>query len=216
MTTKDAVVYVVDDDADIAVRLRGILRGLSAQVIWFESPRQFLGAYTGQSPACLILDVRLSGMTGLDLLGEMRSRGYSLPTVILSSHGEVSLAVRAMQRGASDFFDKNNFDRQRLIDSVRSALLRDEELSQLRQDGAAYDRRVSALTPREREVMELLVSGKTNKVIAFDLGLSPKTIETHRTKVFQKMQVRTLVELTRKVVSHQLAHSRDPTKPLTW
>lgn len=209
MTAVDAVVFVVDDDRETADWLASLLGRVGLGVAWFGSPEVFLNAYKPSCPACLVMDIRFPGMSGLDLLARLRERGLRLPAIVLSANSDVAMAVRAMQCGATDFLDKSHFEPQRFIDSVLAAIARDSEYAERRHAGLAFNRRLAALTPREREVMDLLIDGKTNKMIAFDLGLSPKTVETHRTKVFQKMQVRSLVELTRTVLSQQLADRRD-------
>lgn len=209
MTASDAVVYVVDDDCDTADWLTALLGRVGLSVVWFRSPELFLNAYKPSRPACLVLDIRLPGMSGLELLCRLRERGLGLPAIVLSAHSDVAMAVRAMKCGATDVMDKNDFETQRFVEGVRASIASDSQQLEHRHAGVVFNRRLAALTPREREVMELLIGGKTNKMIAYDLGLSPKTVETHRTKVFQKLQVRSLVELTRTVLSHQLAENRD-------
>lgn len=190
-------VFIVDDEAEVRDALALLMRSVALKAATFPSAQAFLAAYAGDSlPACLLLDLRMPGMSGLDLFGELKRRGSRMPAVIMTGHGEVSVAVRAMKAGVFDFIEKP-FKDQALLDLVQQALA---QCSQSR-DGDLHrsdvEARVRTLTPREREVMELVVQGKLNKVIAYDLGVSTRTVELHRARVMEKMRARTFSDLVR-------------------
>lgn len=189
-------VFVVDDDQAARESLRWLLESVGHHVQCYGSAREFLAECDGTVPGCLVLDVRMPGMSGLELQNFLQERQWCLPIIMVTGHGDIPMAVRAMKSGAVDFLQKPYND-QALLDRIQHALdlcrqRRHEyyELSKIRQN---YQK----LTPREREVAELVVSGKANKVIAIELDLSPKTIEVHRANVMEKMQVRSLSELVR-------------------
>lgn len=209
MTRLDSTVYVLDSDPATVEWLNGLFRHRSVRVLAFPSPGELMRAGTPWRPGCLIFDPAAGGGCGFGFLNALEALGGRVPVIVLSSEANVATAVRAMKSGAFDFFDKADVDGERLIEAVLAAITYDRDQLQSQRDECLIDRRLQLLTPREREIMELLVGGKTNKMIAFDLGLSPKTVETHRTKVFQKMQVRSLVELTRQVLGHALAQGKN-------
>jgi len=190
-------VYVVDDEPEVRDALALLMRSVALKSVAFPSAQAFLATYQGDTlPACLLLDLRMPGMSGLDLFGELRNRGSRMPAVIMTGHGEVSVAVRAMKAGVFDFIEKP-FKDQALLDLVQQAL---NQCSQTRDDElrrSDIEKRMRTLTPREREVMGLVVQGKLNKVIAYDLGLSTRTVELHRARVMEKMQARTFSDLVR-------------------
>jgi two-component system response regulator FixJ len=190
-------VFVVDDEAEVRDALVLLMRSVALKCVVFPSAQAFLATYSEDTlPACVLLDLRMPGMSGLDLFGELKRRGSRMPAVIMTGHGEVSVAVRAMKEGVFDFIEKP-FKDQALLDLVQQALAlcshsHDKHLHQ-----SEIETRVRMLTPREREVMDLVVQGKLNKVIAYDLGLSTRTVELHRARVMEKMRARTFSDLVR-------------------
>lgn len=192
----ETTVFIVDDDADVRDSLRALLESARFEVQDFPSATSFLAAVTPGSGACLVADVRMPDMDGLTLQEEIARRGMDLPVIIVTGHGEVPLAVRAMKAGAVDFIEKP-YDDDLLLASVRRA----QELNLNRRAEASNAQetaeRISALTPREREVLEHLVAGQPNKVIAHELGISPRTVEIHRAHLMEKMQARSLSDLVR-------------------
>ena len=193
----DSIVHVVDDEAPIRDSLALLLRSVGLASRTHASAAAFLDTWQPAPGACLVVDVRMPGMSGLELQEALRQRKAELPTIIITGHGDVSMAVRAMKAGASDFIEKP-FNDQVLLDALHRAL----EQSRGQSAGAGVSRaeaeaRVDSLTPREREVMLLVAEGRPNKVVATRLGLSTRTVEVHRAKVMEKMQVRSLAELVR-------------------
>ena len=191
-----STVYVVDDDPAMRDSLRWLLESVDFQVHVFESATAFLEQYGGHRPACLVLDVRMPGMSGLDLQDELVRRDVTIPMIMISAHGDVPVAVRALKTGAIDFIEKP-FSDQLLLDRVRQALEKDEKASQTDEVKEAIRARTETLTPREKEVMELVVAGNPNKAVASKLGLSQKTVEIHRARVMSKMSAGSLAELVR-------------------
>ncbi len=194
MDGRDPVVFVVDDDPAMRDSLRWLLESVGLAVRTFATAREFLENYDPEVPGCLVLDVRMPGMSGLDLQQELLNSGMSVPTIVVTGHAEVPLAVRAVKAGALDFIEKP-FGDQLLLDRVRQGIELDRERRAARRRWEEAAGRVSQLTVREREVMELVVSGKANREIAAELGLSPKTVEVHRAHVMEKMRVDSLAEL---------------------
>ena len=191
-----ATVFVVDDDAAIRDSLRWLVESIGLSVRTFENAAAFLDAYSPDQPGCLVVDVRMPGMSGLELQEQLNARGITLPVIVISGHADVPMAVRAMKGGAVDFLQKP-FDDQVLIERINNAIGRDRRA---RQDGLRQTDLASLferLTPREREVMELVVSGKANKQIAAILDRSEKTVEHHRAHVMRKMEAGSLAELVK-------------------
>ena len=162
----------------------------------FASADEFLEKIGDQRPGCLVLDIRMPGLGGLELQEELIKRGNTLPIIFITGHGDVPMAVDAMQKGAVDFIQKP-FDDQELLDRIREALATDEERSEEQQHHAEVAGRLERLTNREREVFDLVVTGKPNKVIAYELGVSQRTVEIHRARVMEKMQARSLADLVK-------------------
>lgn len=162
----------------------------------FESGDEFLKKVTEQRPGCLVLDIRMPGLGGLELQEELIKRGNTLPIIFITGHGDVPMAVEAMQKGAVDFIQKP-FRDQELLDRVREALATDEERREEQQLHTEVNDRLARLTNREREVFDLVVTGKPNKVIAYELGVSQRTVEIHRARVMEKMQARSLADLVK-------------------
>lgn len=196
----DGTVYIVDDDEAVRKALTMLIRSVGLNVESYPSAQSFLDAYNGHRPACLVLDVRMPGMSGLDLQDRLHAMDITLPVIIMTGHGDVPMAVRAMKAGAMDFVEKSSYNDQALLERIQVALKRDRETRRRAVLQRDVNGRMATLTPRERQIMELFVGGKPAKTIAYDLGLSTKTVETHRTKLLEKMGARSLVELTRMVL----------------
>jgi FixJ family two-component response regulator len=194
--SESSSVYVVDDDPAMRDSLKWLLESVDFQVHVFESATSFLEEYGGQRPACLVLDVRMPGMSGLDLQDELVRRGITIPMIMISAHGDVPVAVRALKTGAIDFIEKP-FSDQLLLDRVRQALHNDQQASETDEVKETIRARKASLTPREKVVMELVVAGNPNKSVASHLGLSQKTVEIHRARVMSKMSAGSLAELVR-------------------
>ena len=192
-------VYIVDDDEAVRSSVRFLIRsvGLPAQV--YASAQEFLAGYDRRDPGCLLLDVRMPGMSGLDLQQELNRRGATIPVVFITGHGDVPMAVEAMQQGAFDFLQKP-FRDQDLLDRVQRALARDAETRARLAARAEIRAHLATLTPRETEVMQLITRGKANKVVGAELGVSQRTVEIHRAHVMEKMRAGSLAELVRMVL----------------
>jgi two-component system response regulator FixJ len=197
--SKDSpVVYVVDDDEAIRDSLRFLLKSVGLESETFPSAPEFLQTFDPSRHGCLIADIRMPGMSGLELQQELNSRHIELPLIFITGHGDVPMAVNAMKAGAADFIQKP-FRDQELLDRIHKALQRDLERSASRQEELEIRKRLATLTARETEVMEKVVQGCANKVIALDLGVSQRTVELHRARVMHKMGVRALADLVRLV-----------------
>ena len=191
-------VFIVDDDQAVRDSLRMLLRSIGLQAEAFASAHEFLEAY-GDRPGCLVLDIRMPGMSGLELQDELNRRQAILPIIFITGHGDVPMAVEAMQAGAVDFLQKP-FRDQDLIDRINQALERDCRNRELLRERKAIIERLATLTPREHEVLELVTQGKANKVIAGDLNVSQRTVEIHRARVMEKMRAASLAHLVRMVI----------------
>lgn len=196
-------IFVVDDDARVRDSLRWLLESVSLPVETFGSAADFLHACGAHCRGCLILDIRMPDISGLQLQDIMIERGCRLPVIMLTGHGDVRTAVRAMQKGAADFFEKP-FNGQELLDRIQSVLAADAHRWQEESASAAIQKRIDSLTPREREVLDWVVSGASNKQIAAELGISIKTVEVHRARVMEKMAVRSVAELTALRITNRL------------
>lgn len=198
-TTNQAVVYIVDDDPAVLKGLALLMRSVELEVKTFESAEAFLDAFDPSQIGCVVLDVRMKGMSGLQLQEELEARSCETPVIFLSGHGDIPMAVHTIKRGAVDFIEKP-FRDQTLLDRVQEALARDVEA---RASKAAYQtthQRLSLLTPKEREVLDLIIEGKANKEMATMLGITTKAIEARRAKLMEKMQADGVAELVRMVV----------------
>jgi FixJ family two-component response regulator len=190
-------VFVVDDDAPVRRALSRLLRAATHEVEVFASAEGFLeGVAPDPGPACLIVDLNMPGLTGLDLQDEMQRRGLDLPIVFISGQADVSSSVRAMKQGALDFIEKPFSDDQ-LLGVIAQALERDSRNRRARSEQATLASRLARLTPREREVFELVVTGLGNKQVGWELGATEKTIKVHRARVMEKMEAGSLAELVR-------------------
>lgn len=190
------IVFVVDDQQAVRDSLRWLLESIGIPVRDYPTAEDFLRDYDPAHPGCLILDVRMPGMSGLDLQEELASRGAELPTIVITAHAEVPMAVRAVKAGAVDFIQKP-FSDQLLLDRVKQALEIDRQNREVRQRHEDAARRLAALTPREREVIVMVAEGRANKAIAAALGVAIKTVEVHRGRAMEKMQAENLAELIR-------------------
>jgi RNA polymerase sigma factor (sigma-70 family) len=189
-------VIVIDDDDAVRGSLKLLLKSVNLPVTVYSSAQEFLPRYVLDQPGCLIVDVRMPGMSGLELQQQLNLRGAMIPIIFITGHGDISMAVEAMQHGAFDFLPKP-FRDQDLLDRVQRAIEKD---TANRREIGQRDRireRLESLTPREREVLELVTVGKPNKVMAADLGLSQRTVEIHRARVMEKMQAGSLAQLVR-------------------
>ncbi len=189
-------VFVVDDDPDVRESLRWLFNSVGLAVEDFSTSEVFLESYRSSRPGCLLLDVRMPGMDGLALLERLNEHHVWLPTVILTGHGDIPMAVRAMKLGAVDFVQKPA-NHQQLLERVQDALRRDGEFREQIGDPATVAERLASLTPREREVLDGLVRGQSNKVIAFNLDVGIRTVETHRARIMEKMQASSVADLVR-------------------
>lgn len=192
----EQVVFVVDDDAAVRDSLRWLMDSVGLRVVPFDSGEAFLDAVTPDREGCVLLDLRMPGLSGLEVHAQLRERGVELPVIVVSGHGDVPMAVRALKSGVVDFIEKP-FKDQELLDCVQQALRRDakQRLQRMRRDELMT--RYLALTPRELDVLRLVVDGQANKVIGTTLGISQKTVETHRARVMEKMAAGSVSELVR-------------------
>jgi FixJ family two-component response regulator len=207
MSDPDPIVFVVDDDPSIRDALTSLLRSVGLRVETFESARAFLTRQPSDVPGCLVLDVRLPGLSGLDLQRELATAQITMSIIFITGHGDIPMTVQAMKAGAVEFLTKP-FRDQDLLDAIAQAIARDRVERQQRADLAALRQRYAALTPREREVMQLVVSGRLNKQIAADLGTSEITIKLHRGQVMHKMQAESLAALVRMAATLGLPATR--------
>ena len=196
----DPNVYIVDDDEAVRDSLGALLMSDGLSVETFASGQGFLAAFDTSKGGCLLLDIRLPDTDGIDLLGRLSGRGSKLRTVMISGHGDVPLAVKAMKAGAVDFIEKP-YSEQVILDCVRHNLMESEHESDKTHSLQTVARRLEQLTPREHEVLVALVSGQPNKVIAYQLGIRPRTVEIHRARVMAKMETRSLSHLVRMAVA---------------
>ncbi|HEY7673253.1 MAG TPA: response regulator transcription factor [Gammaproteobacteria bacterium] len=190
------MVHIVDDDAAVRDALALLLRTVRLPCRTYASADEFLSAYTPRRVECLVADVRMPGLSGLELQQELAERHLDIPIIFITGHGDIPMAVKTMKSGAIDFIQKP-FRDQDLLDRIHQALQIAQSSQDARREISTIQERVSRLTPREREVMDKVVKGCANKVIAMDLGVSQRTVELHRARVMQKMGARSLAELVR-------------------
>lgn len=192
-------VYIVDDDVAVRHFLSNLIRSVDLRTEEFASSQEFLGSYQPIQPGCLLLDIRMPGMSGLELQSELRARGITLPVIILTGHSNVQVAVHAMKAGAVDYIEKP-FNNELLLDRVKKSVAFSLKEHQTHADQNAVLGKMKSLTPRERQVLNLVVAGQTNKNIAHRLNISVKTVEIHRASMMDKMQAKSLVDLVKMAV----------------
>lgn len=203
----DAVVHVIDDDESARDALVFRLRNAKIKVQDYESAEAFLQVLADVKAGCVVTDVRMPGMSGIDLLSKLRERNLDLPVIVITGHGDVPLAVEAMRIGAADFLEKP-YDDAVLLASVRRALGIAKEASEQTSQKMQLQQRIATLSGRERDVLEGLVAGQPNKIIAFNLGISPRTVEIYRANVMTKMEAGSLSDLVRMSLVAGLVPSR--------
>jgi len=189
-------VFLVDDDPAVLAALALLVRSDGLHARTYPDAQTFLDEYHPTQPGCVVTDLRMPGMNGLDLQDRLHANGSTPPVIILTGHGDVSVAVRALKAGAVDFVEKP-YEPPTLLAAIREALARDLAQRRADADGAALGRRLAALTPRERQIMTLVTDGLASKVIAIELGISERTVELHRSRVMRKMGARSLPDLVR-------------------
>ena len=199
MSRSDATVFIVDDDEAVRDSLGMLMKSIGLDSESFVSAAEFLEAYDPDRAGCLVLDVRMPGLSGIDLQERLAGMHSMLPVIFITAHGDVPMAVHAMQAGAVDFLQKP-FNEQTLLDRVQQALDQDLENRGVLRRREEVRARIESLTPRENEVMGMVAEGKANKVIAIDLGVSERTVEIHRARVMQKMKAESLPHLVRMVM----------------
>ena len=198
--TEETTVFVVDDDKIVCESLKWLISSIDIPVETHTSPTEFLEQFDTSRSGCLVLDVRMPEMSGLELMKKLHENDVYLPTIMITAHGDVPMAVRALKAGALDFVQKP-FNEQELLESVQKALSVDERTRRARTLAVDVKERLATLSPREREVLSLVVEGISNKEIAKRLDISYRTVEVHRAKVMDKMGVESLPELVRSVMS---------------
>jgi FixJ family two-component response regulator len=196
MKATSPTVYVVDDDDAVRSALRLLLKTVGLPVISFDSAQAFLDGYSDEAAGCVLLDVRMPGMSGPALQQQLNLRGSILPVIFITGHGDVSMAVEAMQHGAFDFVEKPFHD-QDLLERVDAALAHSAKSRQLLSERQSIRDRFERLTPREREVLQHVTRGSSNKVMAYELNISQRTIEIHRARLMEKMEAPSLAHLVR-------------------
>jgi RNA polymerase sigma factor (sigma-70 family) len=199
----DPTVFVVDDDAGVRNSMRRLISSVGLHVETFRSAHEFLRAYDPQAPGCAVMDVRMPEMSGLEVQERLAEADYSIPIIFVTGHADVPMAVRSIKAGAVDFIEKP-YRPQSLLDGIQHALTLDEHRRREWQESTEIRSRLSRLTPREREVLDLVVDGRTSKEIAQRLGLSPKTVHVHRSEVMLKMKAGSVAELARLVVTARM------------
>ncbi|MHC4758553.1 MAG: response regulator transcription factor [Planctomycetota bacterium] len=203
MDKSDAVVYVVDDEKQIRDSLTMLLKTMGLEVESYSNAHDFLENYNPEQHGCLVLDVRMPGMSGLELQAQLGSERINIPIIIITGHGDIPMAVEAINMGALDFIEKP-FRDQDLLDDIQKAIKLDLENKKKLKEQKKWKEAFSNLTSREREIVRELVLGKTNKLIAYELGISPKTVDFHRANIMDKLGFESVVELIRVIQKLQM------------
>jgi two-component system, LuxR family, response regulator FixJ len=209
----ERIIHVVDDDPSVRRSLERLLYSAGFRTVLYENARSFFDAAPGQSAGCVLLDVKMPEIDGLELQARLNRLGFPLPVIVMTGHGDIQTAVRAMKAGAVDFIEKP-FDDDSLIAAIETALagsgrdFRDREIAEAAE-------RIASLSPREREVLDALVAGRQSKVIAYELGLSVRTVEVHRARMLERLGTRRLAEAVRLAVLAGLARDNHGTEPST-
>ncbi len=206
---EEQTVFIVDDDVAVRDSIAELVESVGLQAEGYASGAAFLAAYRPERAGCLVLDVRMADMSGLAVQQRLNELGFGLPVVVLTAHGDVAVAVRAMKAGAVDFLQKPYRD-QALLDSVHAALSADATARQPRPTAGSFHEGLAALTAREREVVDLLVAGRTSKEIARTLAISPRTAEVHRRNILRKFSVASAKELIDKAAASSAARPPEP------
>lgn len=196
MTAGDPIVFVVDDDPSIRKSLDRLIKSAGFAVETFATAHEFLERHSHKRSSCLVLDVKLPGLNGLELQEKLLSQEHAMPIVFITGHGDIPMSVKAMKKGAIDFLTKP-FDDKDLLDAVQQALQRDSNAWTARDERKDIQRRLESLTPREYEILTHVITGMLNKQIAFALNISEKTVKVHRGRVMEKMGVDSVAELVR-------------------
>lgn len=207
MTIPEATVFVVDDDSHVRGSLEQLIKSVGLNVHTFSSAQEFLDQDLPDTPSCLVLDIRMPSLSGLDLQDELVKRGLTTPVIFITGHGTVPMSVRAMKAGAVDFLQKP-FEDQDLLDAIHRAIEQNKQTRLEQAEIGEIKRRVESLTPREYEVLVLVVAGMLNKQIAYDLKMSENTVKTHRAHIMQKMQVESLADLVRLTEKVGILHQK--------
>jgi len=200
MNTTTARVYVVEDDDAVRDSLQLVLESVGHSVATYANANAFLDAYDADMAGCLVLDIRMPGMNGMELQRKLNERNSILPIIFVTGHGDVPMAVEAMQQGAVDFVQKP-YREQELLEKIARAFALDKENRESLSQRQAIASRLQSLTPRELDVLRLMVEGKANKVIAIDLDISQRTVEIHRARVMEKLEAHSLAHLVRMVMA---------------
>lgn len=198
--SRKPTVFVVDDDPALTDGLKLLLTAAGLGVETFPNAQAFLAEYRAERPGCVVADIRMPGMSGLELQERLVTDGVGIPVIILTGHGDVSAAVRALKGGAVDFLEKP-FNAQTLLEQINKAIAKDAETRRAEERQAEVTRCLARLTPREAEILELIINGRANKVIAVELSISERTVELHRSRIMKKMQVRSVTELVRSTMA---------------
>ncbi len=209
MTLSDAAVFVVDDDSLMRDSLECLIKSVGLQADTFSSAQAFLNVKLPDKPSCLVLDIRMPGLSGLELQEELQKRGIAIPIIFMTGHGTVPMSVRAMKAGAVDFLQKP-FEDQELLDLIHHAIDRNRQTRLEQVEINKIEQRVKSLTMREHEILLFVTDGQLNKRIAYDLKMSENTVKTHRARIMRKMEVESLAELVRvteKVGIHSVSPS---------
>jgi len=206
--SKQPYVFVVDDDQAMRNSLKWLIESVGMKVETYSTANEFIQNYYPGRAGCLLLDVRMPGMSGLELQEHFIKHQINIPIIIITGHGDVPMAVRAMKSGAIDFIEKP-FNDELLLESIRNALTMDVEQRAAQAERAEIATRLANLTPREHEVMEMVTAGKANKEIAQTLGVSAKTVEAHRSRVMEKMQADSLAELVKMAVAANIEINKE-------